>query len=100
MFCEIQQTKTFAKWFEGIKDLRAKQVVLARITAIRSDGHFGDHKRLSDGIFELRIFVGKGYRVYYTLRGKQGVLLLAGGIKDSQARDLAKAKAVLKNLEE
>ncbi len=81
----------FDEWFEGLKDKKFKQVVDARLARIRN-GNFGDHKNLGNGIFELRINIGGGLRVYYGIDGKELVILLAGGIKRSQNRDINNAK--------
>ncbi len=96
MQSNIRQTETFKKWLH--KDVRAKANVLNRITMIQVDGNFGDHRNLGGGLHELRIFTGQGYRVYHTIRNKQVVLLLAGGIKNTQQADIEKAKKILKNL--
>ena len=63
------------------------------------DGQFGDHKAITQDLFELRFFFGGGLRIYYTVRNGQVVLLLAGGDKDSQAKDIQKATALLEELE-
>ncbi|GHT90623.1 hypothetical protein AGMMS49545_04620 [Betaproteobacteria bacterium] len=62
-------------------------------------GHFGDHKALSENLFELRCFFGGGLRLYYTVQNRRIVLLLAGGDKDTQSRDIARAREILRELE-
>ena len=92
---ELKQTTTFTKWFKSLKDTQARYRIMNRLNMIRTDGNFGDYKSVGDSVSELRIFTGKGYRVYYTLRNKQIVLLLAGSDKDSQQIVIAKAKRLL-----
>ena len=82
-----------------IKDRKAKNQILVRLTMIKVDGNFGDHRTVGGQVSELRIFIGKGYRVYYTLQGKEIIFLLAGGIKDTQQKDIKTAKQLLKELE-
>lgn len=88
---EIKRTSQFASWIDSLKDVVGRARILARIRRL-GDGNPGDHRNLSDGISELRVDVGPGYRVYYTQRGKQWVILLVGGDKGSQQRDIEKAK--------
>jgi putative addiction module killer protein len=88
---EIEQTDTFAKWLRKLRDVTAKRRILKRLADIGDTGNFGDHKAVGDGVSELRFFFGSGYRVYYTMRGETIVLLLAGGDKASQSRDIAAA---------
>ncbi|WP_137191863.1 type II toxin-antitoxin system RelE/ParE family toxin [Stenotrophomonas rhizophila] len=94
---EIKRTSQFASWIDGLKDVVGRARILARIRRL-SDGNPGDHRNLSDGISELRVDVGPGYRVYYTQRGKQLVILLVGGDKGSQQRDIEKAKELARSL--
>ncbi|MDP1556800.1 MAG: type II toxin-antitoxin system RelE/ParE family toxin [Hyphomonas sp.] len=88
---EIEQTEGFRAWFEGLRDGRVKQRISARLTNIMAKGSFGDHRSVGSNVSELRFHFGPGYRIYYTLRGETLVLLLAGGDKSSQARDIRKA---------
>lgn len=94
---EVRQTKHFEKWLHKLADLNARARVLVRIERMR-DGNFGDHKNVGDGVSELRITYGPGYRVYYTMQGDTIVILLIGGDKDSQDRDIAKAKEMATKL--
>lgn len=95
---EIRKTEIFAKWLDQLSDLRGRARILARIERLR-DGNFGDWKSLGDGVGELRVDSGPGYRVYFTRVGSEIVVLLAGGDKSSQARDIRKAKELAENLE-
>lgn len=95
---EIRKTEIFAKWLNELSDLRGRARILARIERLRG-GNFGDWKSLGDGVGELRVDSGPGYRVYFTRVGSEIVVLLAGGDKSSQARDIRKAKELSENLE-
>jgi len=79
-----------AKWLDGLRDYKAEARILARLEFLRN-GHFGDAKSVREGVWELRIDVGKGYRLYYSRIGKEIILLLAGGDKRSQNRDIEQA---------
>lgn len=96
---EIHQSETFSKWLGKLKDIRGKAHILARIERF-ADGNAGDTKFLSDGIYEMRIHYSPGYRVYYTQIKDQIVLLLVGGAKKTQSRDIKKAIKMAKNLQE
>ena len=93
----IQQTQTFTHWHSAIRDLRAK-IAIARRIERASLGNLGDIKTLGGGISEMRIDVGVGYRVYFTLRGGEIVILLAGGDKSSQDADIRRAKKLAKEV--
>ena len=95
--CEIQHYLTpddgrdvYVTWLERLKDTTAKIAVVRRVTRMEL-GNFGDHKFCRNGVFELRIDVGAGYRVYYAMAGKQIVLLLCGGDKRTQSADIDRA---------
>lgn len=88
----------FREWLEGLKDVKAQVKVDIRINRVRL-GNFGDTKGISQGVHELRIHFGPGYRVYYGLDGPKIVLLLCGGDKGSQKKDIKKAVALLKEYE-
>jgi putative addiction module killer protein len=87
---EVRKTKIFANWFDGLRDARAKARILVRLRRL-SLGNFGDWKSLGDGVSELRIDYGPGYRVYLTRQGNSVVILLARGTKKSQSRDIKRA---------
>jgi len=90
---EVRQTTVFATWLDGLRDTVAQQAIgktLARVEV----GLLGDHASVGDRVSELRIHIGPGYRVYYTIRGNVLVVLLCGGDKGSQDRDINRAKAL------
>jgi putative addiction module killer protein len=93
----IKQTETFAKWLLSIKDLRAQLAVARRIERA-SAGNFGDIKSVGEGVSEMRIDMGAGYRVYFTVRQRKLVFLLAGGNKSTQSIDIRKAIALAKEI--
>ena len=80
----------FQSWLDGLKDVKARVAILRRIDRL-AERNFGDHKSLRDGVSEVRVDVGAGYRVYYGKHGKALVLLLCGGSKRTQAVDIARA---------
>ncbi len=92
---KILQTETYTKWFKKLKDERAKFSIGQRIIRMKS-GNFGDSKNVGEKVFELRIDIGKGYRVYFTNNGNEIVILLVGGNKSTQEKDIKKAKELAK----
>jgi putative addiction module killer protein len=88
---ELRQTETFRKWWTKLRDQRAGALVAARLDRL-AYGLAGDVQPVGDGISELRIHYGPGYRVYYQQRGATIVILLCGGDKGSQAEDIKTAK--------
>ncbi len=88
---ELKQTETFRKWRTGLKDERAKALIVSRLDRL-AFGHAGDAEPVGEGISELRIHYGPGYRVYFHRRGATVIVLLCGGDKGSQARDIKVAK--------
>lgn len=82
-----------AEWMMALRDKIAKSRIAARLRQIES-GNFGDAKPVGEGVAELRIHVGAGYRVYCGLHGRHWVVLLCGGDKDSQPKDIARAKTL------
>ncbi|MCI1140326.1 type II toxin-antitoxin system RelE/ParE family toxin [Stenotrophomonas maltophilia] len=94
---EMKRTPQFTAWIDGLKDFTGRARILARIRRL-GEGNPGDHRNLTGGISELRVDVGPGYRVYYTQRGNELVILLVGGDKGTQQRDIDKAKELARNL--
>ena len=94
---EIRKTETFAKWLDGLDDIRARARILVRIERLAA-GNPGDVKPVGEGVSELRIDYGPGYRVYYKKKGRSVVILLAGGDKRTQSRNIKTALRLAKNL--
>lgn len=94
---EIRKTETFAKWIDGVQDLRARAKILVRIERLAA-GNPGDVKPVGEGVSELRIDYGPGYRVYFKKIGQVVVILLAGGDKHSQSKDIKTAMRLAGNL--
>ena len=88
---EIFKTENYLKWFKKLRDKTAKYVITLRIERLKN-GNFGDSKNVGEKVFELRIDIGKGYRVYFTNKEKEVILLLIGGNKSTQEKDIKKAK--------
>ena len=95
---EVRQTKTFMEWRAGLRDNAARKRIGARIDRL-SFGNFGDVKPVGEGVSELRLDFGPGYRIYFVQRGDVLVILLCGGDKSSQVRDIAKAKQMAQELD-
>ena len=87
----IRQTKLYMRWFNRLRDNLVKTRIAVRIRRMQL-GNVGDAKSVGDGVFELRFDFGPGYRVYYTEREGEIIVLLAGGDKSSQKQDIEKAK--------
>nr|SPS06221.1 conserved protein of unknown function [Candidatus Nitrotoga fabula] len=88
---EIKQTETFRKWRLQLKDDRARGLIASRLDRL-SFGHVGDVESVGQGISEIRIHCGPGYRIYFHKRGKTIIVLLCGGDKSSQTKDIKTAK--------
>ncbi|MEO6986236.1 MAG: type II toxin-antitoxin system RelE/ParE family toxin [Paralcaligenes sp.] len=93
----IQQTEAFAAWHEGLRDLRAKVAIARRIDRVAA-GVLGDVKALGGELSELRVDIGPGYRLYFTMRGGVLVILLAGGDKRTQNADIKRARKLAKEI--
>ena len=90
----IKKTSEFDKWIRKLKDIRAKSKILFRIQKLETDEHFGDCKPVGDGISEMKINYAKGYRVYFKEKNNKIVILLIGGDKSTQQKDIEKAKNI------
>lgn len=96
---EIRKTEVFARWVDELRDIRARARVLARIERLAA-GNPGDVAPVGEGVSELRIDYGPGYRVYFKKRGRRLIVLLAGGYKSTQAKDIRAALRLARHLEE
>jgi putative addiction module killer protein len=94
---EVFRTATFIKWLKKLKDRIAKFRIAARISRLR-EGNTGDSVPIGEGVSEMRIHYGPGYRVYFKDTGKHIIILLCGGDKSTQQADIAKAKELAKTL--
>ncbi len=94
---EIRKTEVYAKWLDDLRDVHARARILVRVERLAA-GNPGDVKPVSEGVLELRIDYGPGYRVYYKKQGQEVVVLLAGGDKRTQARDIKTALRLARNL--
>lgn len=93
----MRQAERFAAWLEGLRDRRARLRITARLLRLEA-GLFGDVKPVGEGVSELRIDYGPGYRVYFVQRGQTLLIILCGGGKGSQDRDVAAAKLLAKEI--
>jgi putative addiction module killer protein len=94
---EIRKTENFAKWLDGLNDIRARARILVRIERLAA-GNPGNVEAVGEGVSELRIDYGPGYRVYYKKPGRKMVILLAGGDKRTQSKDIKTALRLAQNL--
>lgn len=94
---EIRKTDQFISWLDGLRDIRARARVQARIERL-ARGNAGDVEPIGEGVSELRIDYGPGYRVYFKKQGREVVILLAGGDKRTQTSDIKAAQRLAKNL--
>ena len=94
---EIYKTEKFTRWIDGLSDIRAKVRILVRIERL-AQGNPGDTKSIGEGVSELRIDYGPGYRVYYTKIGPNKLVLLTGGSKHSQDRDIKTSLRLARHL--
>ncbi len=95
----INRTETFSTWLAGLKDLKARAKIVVRIKQA-GQGNFGDVKPISDGVWEMRVHFGPGYRLYYAREGRVVYLLLSGGDKSTQKQDIKTAVAMWKQIQE
>ena len=96
---EIRKTERFARWLDKVRDERGRARILARIERL-AGGNPGDVRRIREGVSEMRIDYGPGYRVYFKRRGQELIILLAGGDKSTQAKDIQAALRLARNLTE
>lgn len=94
---EIRKTDVYVKWLDGLRDIRARARVLARVERLAA-GNPGDAEPVGEGVSELRINYGPGYRVYYKQQERELVILLVGGDKSSQSKDIKTALRLARNL--
>ena len=95
---EVRQTERFRKWLAGLRDERARARILKRLDRAQA-GNLGDVAPVGEGVSEMRIFHGPGYRLYFVQRGSELIVLLCGGDKSTQAADITEAKAMAKEIE-
>jgi len=95
----VEKTDEYRDWIDGLKDRAGRARILVRVDRL-IHGNPGQHRDLTDGVTELKIDVGPGYRVYYSQRGTRLLLLLAGGDKSTQQKDIAMAIQLAKSFEE
>lgn len=96
---EVRKTDAFARWLDNLPDIQVRARVQARIERLVA-GNPGDVEPVGEGVSELRIDYGPGYRVYFKKRGRELVVLLAGGDKDTQSKDIKRALRLARNLSE
>jgi len=92
---KVKESDLFSKWLVKLKDVQGKVAIIRRVKRVQT-GNLGDHKSVGDKVSELRITTGPGYRVYYTQQGDEIIVLLVGGDKSSQSKDIEKAKEMAK----
>lgn len=95
---EVRQTEHFRKWLVGLRDERARARILKRLDRAQA-GNLGDAAPIGEGVSEMRIFHGPGYRVYFVQRGEELIVLLCGGDKSTQDANIAEAKALAKEID-
>lgn len=93
----FEHSKVFDKWLAGLRDQKARARILTRIDSAIL-GNFGDCEFIADGVYEMRVHFGPGYRVYYTRRAEKVYLLLGGGDKGTQKRDIRRARDMASKL--
>lgn len=93
----IQTTPVYDKWYSSLRDKTVRNRIAVRLNRIKH-GNLGDAKNIGDGVFELRFSFGSGIRIYYTQRGSEIILLLAGGDKSTQENDIKTAKQLAKDI--
>ncbi|HKK10812.1 MAG TPA: type II toxin-antitoxin system RelE/ParE family toxin [Bacteroidales bacterium] len=94
----IEKTSEFDKWLRKLRDLKAKAKILFRLQKLANDEHFGDYKSVGEGIKEMRVNFAKGYRIYFKEKDRKVIILLIGGDKSTQQKDIIKAKEIWNKL--
>ena len=94
---DVVKGDRFLRWLTRLRDRRAQAQILVRIDRME-EGNFGDHRSVGGGVSELRVNVGQGYRIYYTVRQQSLVILLCGGDKASQRRDIRQAQQMARDI--
>ena len=94
---QLQSTDIFDEWLRNLKDRKGRARILARLESAQL-GNLGDVKTVGGGVREMRVHVGRGYRVYFAQRGQVLLLLLCGGDKSTQTRDVVRARQILRDL--
>ena len=95
----VEKTEEYREWLDALKDRAGRARILVRVDRL-IQGNPGEHRNLTDGVSEMKIDFGPGYRVYYTQRGTRLLLLLAGGVKSTQQKDISRAILLAKNFQE
>ncbi len=96
---EIIQSERFSNWLYKLRDKNARDRILVRLLRAE-DGNLGDVKSIGSGVYEMRIHYGNGYRLYFTQRGRELIIMLAGGDKSTQQKDIAMAIEIAKQWDE
>ena len=96
---QLRPTKEFSEWLRDLKDRQGRARIVSRLDRLE-DGNPGNSRSVGEGVVELKIDVGPGYRVYYIQRGEVLIILLCGGDKSTQTRDIERAKLIAKNVVE
>ncbi len=99
LWMRVEKTDDYREWIDALKDHAGRARILVRVDRL-IEGNPGQHRDLTNGVTELKVDFGPGYRVYYTQRGTRLLLLLAGGDKSTQQKDIAKAIRLTKNFQE
>ncbi|MDD5716795.1 MAG: type II toxin-antitoxin system RelE/ParE family toxin [Sulfuricurvum sp.] len=94
----VHQTQKFSQWLTKLKDIRARIAIARRVERAQS-GNLGDVKSVGESVYEMRIDMGPGYRLYYTMRENEIIILLVGGDKSTQQRDIDKAIEMAKEID-
>jgi len=94
---DVLKTDIYDKWFNDLKDIRLRDIINDRINRVQT-GNFGDVSHVGEGVYEIRIHYGAGYRIYYVREGAKIIVLLSGGDKSTQQRDIRKAILLSKEL--